>query len=129
MAQATDIDGNPVEITSQSEAAAELLGEESTSTPEPEDADNDDQSADPSEEASAAEGDVDELSAEEIEELAEDTTGDTSAKGLKELKDFIDKTYKGDVAAFIKGWHNNNARMKEFSEKLDSIEAAVQAGS
>jgi predicted nucleic acid-binding Zn-ribbon protein len=116
--------GGQTEAASPDQVAAELLGEESTSSDPELDAD---ESADP-EEASAAEGDVSELTAEELADLAEDTTEDTSAKGLKELKDFIDKSYNGDVQAFITGWHNNNARMKEFSQKLDSIESAVQAG-
>ena len=116
--------GGQTEAASPDQVAAELLGEESTSSDPELDAD---ESADP-EEASAAEGDVSELTAEELEDLAEDTTEDTSAKGLKELKNFIDKSYNGDVQAFITGWHNNNARMKEFSQKLDSIESAVQAG-
>ena len=124
MAQTVDVDGNPVETVSETEAAAELLGEESTSPPEPDDAE---ESADPPEEASAAEGD-EELSAEELEELAEETTGDTSAKGLKELKSFIDKTYNGDVDAFFKGWHENNKNMKEVRQELSDLREAIQAG-
>jgi len=119
-------DGQGGETTAGSAAdvAAELLGEESTSTAEEEATE---ESEDPIEEvASTDEGD--ELSADELEELAEETTGDTTDKGLQVIKDLVDSAYNGDAEAFVKGWHENNKRMKEFSEKLDSLNDALQAG-
>ena len=116
--------GQTVEAGSPGSVAAELLGEESTSETTEEVTEETVDSTE--EEASADKGD--ELSADELEDLAEETTGDTSDKGLKAIKDLVDSAYNGDAEAFVKGWHENNRRMKEFSEKLDNLTDAIQQG-
>lgn len=128
MAQTVDVDGNPVETASADDVTRELLGDEAESTSaesEPEDAEIPEDPDQVSLEVSEGEDDEAE---EEIEAAAEETGKDTSDEGLAKLKAHIDKTYNGDVDAYIKGWHENNARMKQFSEELTSIRESLQSG-